>query len=460
MDEDHAMSPDSAKTPDLPPREKVKTFPTTPGVYLMKDALARVIYVGKAVNLRSRAGSYFTKQAELERRTADLVLEIADIDYIEAESEVDALLMEARLIKDIQPRFNSLLKDDKTFPYLQITTRDDFPRVEFTRQPESSGVKLYGPFTSAGKLRGTIAVLQKIFRFRTCTLDIEENDDRWRWFRPCLLASINQCTAPCNLRISKEDYREDIRRLKLFLDGGKASLLKEMEEDMKQASRELKFEKAARLRDEINSLKNLSLRGDLESHAQPEVFYIDPQKGLAGLKKILKLSELPRRIEGIDIAHLQGNETVASLVQFIDGLPFKPGYKRFKIESVEGVDDFASMREVVTRRFRRLVQEGESFPDLLLIDGGKGQLNAVMETFSMLGITPPTTISLAKREEEIYVPGESDPIKVSRHAFGLRLLQYVRDEAHRFAQHYHHMLRRKSALDGKVTGKRRKKKEN
>lgn len=460
MDDELPILPDPEKTPDLPPREKVKTFPTTPGVYLMKDSQARVIYVGKAVNLRSRAGSYFTKQAEFDRRTADLVLEITDIDYIEAESEVDALLMEARLIKDIQPRFNSLLKDDKTFPYLQITTREDFPRVEFTRQPESSGVKLYGPFTSAGKLRGTIAVLQKIFRFRTCTLDIEENDDRWRWFRPCLLASINQCTAPCNLRISKEDYREDIRRLKLFLDGGKASLLKEMEEDMKQASRELKFEKAARLRDEINSLKNLSLRGDLESHAQPEVFYIDPQKGLAGLKKILKLSELPRRIEGIDIAHLQGNETVASLVQFIDGLPFKPGYKRFKIESVEGVDDFASMREVVTRRFRRLVQEGESFPDLLLIDGGKGQLNAVMETFTMLGITPPTTISLAKKEEEIYVPGESDPIKVSRHAFGLRLLQYVRDEAHRFAQHYHHMLRRKSALDGKVTGKRRKRKEN
>ncbi len=148
---------------------------------------------------------------------------------------------------------------------------------------------------------------------------------------------------------------------------------------------------------------------------------------------------------------------MASLVQFIDGLPFKPGYKRFKIESVEGVDDFASMREVVTRRFRRLVQEGESFPDLLLIDGGKGQLNAVMETFTMLGITPPTTISLAKREEEIFVPGESDPIKVSRHAFGLRLLQYVRDEAHRFAQHYHHMLRRRSALDGKIGKKRRKK---
>ncbi len=439
----------------LTPREKVRRFPTSSGVYLMKDAEARVIYVGKAVNLRSRASSYFTTAAEVDRRTADLVTEIADIDFIETESEVDALLMEARLIKDIQPRFNSLLKDDKTFPYLQITTREDFPRVEFTRQPESSGVRLYGPFTSAGQLRGTIAVLQKIFRFRTCSLDIDEKDERWRWFRPCLLASINQCTAPCNLRVSREDYKEDIRRLRLFLDGGRNSLLAEMEESMKQASRDMKFEKAARIRDEIQSLKNLNLRGDLESHAQPEVFYIDPKKGLSALVKALGLNETPRRIEGLDIAHLQGSETVASLVQFIDGLPFKPGYKRYKIQTVQGVDDFASMREVVTRRFQRLADEGDTFPDLLLVDGGKGQLNAVMETFQLLGIKPPTTISLAKRDEEIFIPGQSESLKLSRHSFGLRLLQYVRDEAHRFAQHYHHMLRRKSTLGETTKGRKR-----
>lgn len=437
---------DSGAESGVSPREKVRAFPATPGVYLMKDSQGRVIYVGKAVNLRSRASSYFTATAEVDRRTAELVTEIADLDYIEAESEVDALLMEARLIKDIQPRYNSLLKDDKTFPYLQITTREDFPRVEFTRQPETSGVKLYGPFTSAGQLRGTIAVLQKIFRFRTCSLDIEQHDERWRWFRPCLLASINQCTAPCNLRISREDYREDIRKLRLFLDGGRSSLLRELEAAMKEASRELKFEKAARIRDEIKALESLNLRGDLESHAQPEVFYTDPRKGLAGLKKVLGLPEIPRRIEGVDIAHLQGSDTVASLVQFIDGLPFKPGYKRFQIRTVEGVDDFASMREVITRRFRRLSDEGEAFPDLLMIDGGKGQLNAVMETFQLLGITPPRTVSLAKREEEIYLPGESEPIRLSRHAWALRLLQYVRDEAHRFAQHYHHMLRRRSSL--------------
>jgi len=427
--------------------ERVRSFPSTPGVYLMKDAQDRVIYVGKAVNLRSRAGSYFTKGAEVDRRTAELVREICDIDCIETESEVDALLMEARLIKDIQPRFNSQLKDDKTFPYLQISTREDFPRVEFTRTPATKNVKLYGPFTNAGKLRGMIAVLQKIFRFRTCTLDIEESDERWRWFRPCLLASINQCTAPCNQRISKEDYRDDIRRLRLFLDGGRDRLMKQMGKDMMQASVELKYEKAARIRDDIESLKGLNLKGDLEQHAQPEVFYHDPKKGLAGLKKVLRLSELPRRIEGVDIAHLQGGETVASLVQFIDGLPFKHGYKRYKIRSVEGVDDYASMREVITRRFRRLSQEGESFPDLLLIDGGKGQLNAVMETMGQLEIVPPMTISLAKREEEIYVPGQSDPHRLSRHSYALRLLQYVRDESHRFAQQYHHLLRQKSTFD-------------
>lgn len=429
------------------PREKVKSFPTGPGVYLMKDERDRVIYVGKAVNLRSRAASYFTAAAARDRRTAELVTEIRDVDCIEVESEVDALLMEARLIKDIQPRFNSELKDDKSFPYLEITLNEDFPRVEFTRKPQPRGTKLYGPFTSAKKLRGTINVLQKIFRFRTCSLDIDEQDERWRWFRPCLLASINQCTAPCALRISKEAYREDIRKLTLFLDGHKLKLFQELEQQMRQAATDLKFELAARLRDELTALRNIHLRGDLDEHVQPEVFYTDPRKGLAGLKKIFRLPELPRRIEGVDIAHLHGGETVASLVQFLDGLPFKHGYKRYRIRTVDGVDDFGSIREVVSRRLRRLSQEGEAFPDILLIDGGRGQLNAALAAMQALGLTPPFTIALAKKEEEVYVPGEPEPRRLSRHSFALRLLQSIRDEAHRFAQHYHHLLRSKSALD-------------
>lgn len=431
------------------PREKVKTFPEAPGVYLMKDSQARVIYVGKAVNLRNRAGSYFTAAAAVDLRTAKLVPEIADIDYIQTHTEVDALLLESRLIKDIQPKYNQELKDDKTFPYLQITTNEDFPRVEFTRKPASSGVKLYGPFTSAKRLRATIVVLQKVFKFRNCGLDIEESDQRWRWFRPCLLANINQCSAPCNLRISKEDYRQDIRRLTMFLDGKGASLLKELQEEMLTASKELRFERAGKLRDAIKALESVdrNLKSVLENNLQPEAFYVDPKRGLHGLRKVFGLEKVPRRIEGMDIAHLQGGETVASLVSFIDGLPFKQGYKRFRIKTVEGVDDFASMREIVSRRFRRLQAEGEPFPDILLIDGGKGQLNAVMETFATLDIKPPFTLSLAKQQEEVFLPGESESYKLSRHSFGLRLLQFVRDEAHRFAQAYHHLLRRKSTFE-------------
>jgi excinuclease ABC subunit C len=290
-------------------------------------------------------------------------------------------------------------------------------------------------------------VLQKIFKFRTCSLDIEENDPKWRWFRPCLLASINQCTAPCNLRISKEEYRKDIERLKKFLDGGKKSLLVEMRAEMAQAAADRKYEKAGRLRDEIRMLESLGERGDLDTHVQPEVFYIDPKKGLAGLQKILKLKEQPRTIEGVDIAHLAGEETVASLVQFIDGLPFKPHYRRYKIRGVTGINDFASIHEVIARRFQRLHDESEVFPDILLIDGGKGQLSAGLAAFNAIGIEPPTVISLAKREEEIFVMGQAEPLKLSRHSFALRLLQYVRDEAHRFAQHYHHLLRRKTFLE-------------
>ena len=400
----------SGLTPFEQAAAKVRQFPQCPGVYLMKNRAGVVIYVGKATNLRSRAGSYFLKAASEEQRTADWIDQIADVDFLECESEVDALLVESRLIKDIQPVNNKIQKDDKTFPYLQITTHEDFPRVEVTREPSSTGVKLYGPFASAGSLRGAIQVLQRIFKFRTCSLDIEANDERWRWFRPCLLASIKQCTAPCNLRISKEDYRKDIKRLQMFLAGNKKRLLKQMKNEMLTASKELQFEKAAKLRDEIEMLESLDRRGELDTHEQPEVFHIDPKKGLAGLKQVLKLTETPRTIEGVDIAHLGGGETVASLVKFIDGLPFKPGYRRFKIKDVKGIDDFRSIHEVVSRRFQRLYDEQDAFPDILLIDGGKGQLSSAVAAFESLQIDPPVLLSIAKKNEELYRPGESEPI--------------------------------------------------
>jgi excinuclease ABC subunit C len=425
--------------------EKVRSFPHMPGVYLMKDAAGVVIYIGKAKDLRARAGSYFLKAAAEDPRTANLVQDIRDIDYLESKNEIDAILTEARLIKDILPKYNRDLRDSKTFPYLEIRVREDYPRVGFTREPSGHGTKLYGPFGNPRLLRGAIQSLQKIFMFRTCTLDIDAGDKRWQWFRPCLLHSIDQCTAPCNFRISKEDYRKDIKRLERVLDGEKDKLVAEIREDMDAAAKQLQFEEAARLRDEIEMLDSLDKRGALDTHVQPEVFPIDPKKGLAGLQKVLHLPHQPRIIEGVDVAHISGRETAASVVQFIDGLPFKPGYKRMRINETNG-DDFAAIHETVARRFQHLRRENETMPDVLLIDGGPGQLNAALSALAGLQIDPPTVISLAKREELIHVIHADKPLRLTRRSYALRLLQYVRDEAHRFAQHYHHILRRRSTL--------------
>jgi len=442
------VPPISAQTPDeRDPAQKASGFPTTPGIYLMKDGGGNVIYVGKAKNLRNRASSYFARDSVHDHRIRDWIGFVRDVDFIETADSIAAMFMEARMIKDIRPKFNKNLKDDKTFPYLQIRTREEFPRVEVTRKPRRNGVRLYGPFVNTKSLKIAINVLQQLLQFRTCALDIKSSEEKWRWFRPCLLHSIHRCTAPCNFRVSREDYRRQIKKLIFVLEGKKDKLLARMGKEMLAASTALNFEKAKRIRDEITALQKLDLRGDVDRDAQPEVFPIDPKKGLQGLRKILGLEKTPRTIEGMDIAHLSGQDTVASLVSFLDGLPFKPGYRRFKIKSVAGVDDFASMREVVTRRFRRLREEDEVFPDILLIDGGKGQLNAALDAFRSLEIEPPCLISLAKQEEEIFRPSEAESIKLSRHSAALRLLQYVRDEAHRFAQHFHHMLRRKRLTD-------------
>jgi excinuclease ABC subunit C len=445
-DLDDRLAPPVSEQTDRPSAaDKVRTFPQSPGVYLMKDETGAVIYVGKAVNLRSRAGSYFTAEAARDLRTRELVKHIRDIDYIPADNGVDALLKEARLIKDIRPRFNKELKDGKTYPYLQIRTREEYPRVTITRNPRRRGVRLFGPFTSKTALKGAVIALQKLLKFRTCSLDIKDGDDRWRYFRPCLLHSIRQCTAPCNFRVSRVEYRRQIKKLILVLEGKSARLVNRMEREMHEAAGNMQFERAARIRDEIKAVQKLELRGEKgkEQQHQPELFHTDPKKGLLGLQKVLGLPKAPRTIEGFDIAHLGGQDTVASLVSFLDGLPFKDGYRRFKVRTVEGVDDFASMREVIVRRFKRLSDDQRPFPDILLIDGGKGQLSAALDAFRALGIEPPTVISLAKQEEEIFRPGAAESIKLSRHSAALRLLQFVRDEAHRFAQHYHHILRRR-----------------
>ncbi|HEX8340211.1 MAG TPA: excinuclease ABC subunit UvrC [Tepidisphaeraceae bacterium] len=437
--------------------EKARTLPKTPGVYLMKDDRGRVIYVGKSHALRDRVSSYFLPSTKLEIKKAPLLDHVVDFETLEMETEVEALLAENRLIKDIQPRFNARLLDDKTFPYLEVTTGEDFPGVYVTREPQSKGTKLYGPFTSVYQLKEAVTHLQKAFKFRTCTLDIVEGDDKRRFFRPCLLHAINQCTAPCAAKIDKEAYGDDTRRLTRFLDGERKTVLKEIERDMAEAAKTLNFEKAAKKRDELKALQSLSKRaakGD-QQYWQPEAFVHNPMENVDALQKALGLERPPRLIEGFDIAHLQGGEMVGSMVSFIDGVPFKSGYRRYKIKHGQGNNDFLSLQEVVSRRYREAGENHELYPDVILIDGGIGQLHAAMDAFKTMDVRPPMVISLAKKEELIYTQHHGDPIRLTRNHLGLKLLQYIRDEAHRFAQYYHHILRRKATLDEQVKQGRR-----
>lgn len=432
-------------------RETIRTFPAAPGLYFMKDAADKVLYIGKAKNLRSRAASYFQPGANLAESRGPWIVEMvnktATVEFLQTESEVDAILQEARLIKDIHPPYNSDLKDAKSFPYLEITTRQEFPGVYITRNPQDSRNKLFGPFTNVKELRAVMNVLQKIFKFRTCSLDISTKDEKRRFFRPCLLYNIKQCTAPCGDRVSKADYKAQIKDLVKFLQSKRSTVLRDLKKKMEAASAAMDFETAAMVRDRIRLIENLDRRGTVEGNVQPEVFAGDPAEALAKLQALLGAEQLIRIIEGFDIAHLAGAETVGSMVQFIDGRPFKEGYRRFKIKTVRGVDDYAGLKEIVTRRYRRAMAGEELWPDLVLIDGGVGQLHAAEEAFREMNAPVPQLASIAKKEEIVYIHGQDKPLKLPAHSPARKLLQYVRDEAHRFARHYHHILRRKKTLN-------------
>jgi excinuclease ABC subunit C len=443
-------------------REKIQDFPTGPGLYFMKGAKEEVLYIGKAKNLRSRVASYFQPSSDIMESRGPKIVEMLNkvetVDFIETETEVDAMLKEARLIKDIQPAYNSDLLDDKTFPYLEITTGDDFAGVYITRTPRAKGNRLFGPFASAKDLRAVFVELQKIFKFRSCTLDIRADDEKRRFFRPCLLHSINQCVAPCGARIGKAEYKTIIRDLIKFLQSKRATALRQLKKEMEEASAKMDYEKAGVLRDRIRLIGKLDERGEPGEDVQPEVFAAEPTEALVKLQKILDSANPVRIIEGIDIANIGGKEAVGSLVKFIDGRPFKAGYRRFKIKTVEGSDDYAMIAEVVRRRYKYALAGEELWPDLILIDGGLGQLHAAENALKQLltaenAESAEKTLSnlrvagIAKREEELYLQGSRRPLKLPRQSPALKLLQYVRDEAHRFAQHYHHLLRSKKLLE-------------
>ena len=431
---------DEPAPPQQSLQDRVASFPHGPGVYLMKDDRGRVLYVGKAADLRARVSSYFRPGSD-DRATVPLLLsELADVEVLVCDSEVDALLMESRLIKDVQPKYNVLLKDDKTYPLLEITAREDFPRVRITREPLRTS-RVFGPFIDAGGLHTALRLLQRVFKFRTCKLDISADDPKRRFFRPCLLYYIDCCTAPCAAHIDKSAYNASIAEFIRFLAGKQRDMRKRLERKMKEASAKRRFEQAAAYRDQLRAIEALSRRSLKGDYPPSEILTVDPADALRDIEEVFNLAKTPRTIEGVDVANLSGREAVGGLVSFVDGHPFKSGYRRFRIKTVEDVDDYRMIDEVVTRRFRRLKEEDGPFPDVLLIDGGKGHLNTALAALRALDVSLPLVLGLAKEQEEIYVSGSEGPIKLDRTSDALKLLQHVRDEAHRFAQHYHHLLR-------------------
>ena len=426
--------------------EKLKELPDRPGVYLFKDASGRVLYVGKAVSLRKRVSSYFQPGRPLSAKLMQLVRQTADLEWIGPGSEAEALLYESSLIKEKQPKYNVSLRDDKSYPFLKVTVEEEFPRLYIGRGTHEPGVKAIGPFANATLLRQAFGAVRRIIPFRTC---------RTLPARACLDYHLRLCRAPCEGKISRAQYQENLSRVIRLMEGKKEEVLEDLRAGMQRAAEERRYEEAAKIRDQIGGLLQLASRPRR----------LIPAEALADLQSVLQLPRLPRRIEGFDVSNIYGREAVGSCVCFVDGKPWKDGYRRFRVKSVAGIDDFAMMREILRRRYQGLspqgtVPEKKPHPDLVLIDGGRGHLNAALEVLKELKLDLPAA-GIAKEFEEIFLPGRREPILLPPESRALQLLQRVRDEAHRFAIGYHRLLRGKHALASALdeipgVGKRRR----
>ncbi len=555
--------------------EQLKQLPANPGVYLMKDAGGKIIYVGKAGNLSNRVRSYFQASAKLAPKTQQQVAEAHELEFFITNSEYEALILENNLIKRYRPLYNVRLKDDKGYPYIRINLNEDWPTVAFTRSMKNDGARYFGPFTSPWSVKQTLKVLESIFRFRSCEKPITGTDKR-----PCLKYHLGHCLAPCTGFVSKEEYKEAIKQIVLFLEGKQDKVIREFEQQMKSASEALDFERAAQLRDRIGAIRNViegqriaaQVSGEEDAiafvtdkdQAYVQVFFVRgskligresfvltganaeepkqimtsfvkqyyasatyippllllqypiddkdairdwlrhkrnsavnisvPRQGnkkqliqvvaenaeqglkqmkvkqfaapmamesaLRELQEKLGLPHLPERIEGYDISNIQGKEAVGSMVVFENGRAKPSHYRRFRIKTVPEANDYAMLQEVLGRRFKRMtgdqpdVDKKETWgilPDLVLIDGGKGQLNAAHTAVKEAGAGKLAIASLAKENEEIFIPGRQTPIVLPHNSLGLQLLQRVRDESHRFAVAYFTKVHKKktftSALD-------------
>ena len=458
-----------------PLRKKIGEIPHKPGIYLMKDRFGTVIYVGKARDLRKRVSQYFhpSRRQGWDLKFNALVEGIHDVDVHLVKSEPEALLLEGKLIKEFHPRYNVSFRDDKRFLLLKVNLNDPIPRFTLTRLKQEDGARYFGPFANSGSLRRTLALVRRKFSLRGCRpLTPGEAD-----YRHCLYANLKFCTAPCIANVTREAYLAQVQGACEFLSGQSEEMENQLEAEMKKAAGALDFETAAQLRDALADLKNTTQKTNKFLRLPYTLpMALDPQRDLVELAAALNLPGPPERIEGFDISNISGTFAVASMVSFKNGRPDRSNYRRFRMKTVTGQDDFACMAETIRRRYRRLVgmERGTSssppsdaeggqdvpdstvssaegapaanpphLPDLILIDGGKGQLNAALGELQILGLEKIPAIGLAKEFEEIFLPGQSEPLRLSHDTGALKLLQRVRDESHRFANTYNAKLRLK-----------------
>ncbi|MCM8801057.1 MAG: excinuclease ABC subunit UvrC [Candidatus Omnitrophica bacterium] len=402
----------------------IKKLPDTAGVYIFKDEQGRIIYIGKAKSLRKRVQAYFSHF--LSTKTQAMVAKIAEIEYRIAGSESQAQLLEASLIKQHLPIYNISLKDDKSFPLIRITD-EEFPAINICRRKKISqqDTSLYlGPYTNAKLLRQALRSIRKIFGFRSC---------RRLPKKICLYGRINLCPAPCIGKISIEDYQEIIQEIKMFLTSQNEKLIEHLNSKMQLLAKEKRFEEAARIRDQIYAL-SVIFKSQKTYHDE-----LEDLKNLLGLKKI------PERIEAFDVSNLFGKEACGSMVSFYKGVPDKANYRRFRIKTVEKIDDYKMLAEILFRRYSRVIRENLFLPDLILIDGGRSHLLTAQRQLLNLGLKIPLA-GIAKDKENIYIPDKAKPIRLDLSTPALNLIRRIRDEAHRFAISYHRLLRKKSLI--------------
>ncbi len=539
-------------------KEKLDRLPDRPGVYLHKDAKGQVIYIGKAASLRSRVRSYFQESRARDPKTDALVQQIRDLEFIVTDNELEALILESNLVKKHRPRYNIILRDDKHYPFLKLTTNEDFPRLVVARRVVKDGAAYFGPFYPATAMRETLRLVRQLFPLRTCRINIDGSLQR-----PCIQYDIHRCNAPCTGWESREGYWRTVRDVERFLEGKEDDLAKELTREMEHAAAEMKFERAAALRDQIQALNMVRERQKIISTDEAdqdivgvvrqggeacvqlffvrkgrllgrESFFFDavsgwsdgeilsafvrqfyatnvmppqeilvseelpeqdliaqwlsqrrggktevhaPQRGkkrefvsmaeenaalalqthllsrddrrqvvLEELQQALNLPGLPHRIEGFDVSNIQGTEACGSMVVWENGAIKKDEYKRFKIKTVEGADDYAMMGELLRRRYSRVLEEEGALPDLVLLDGGRGQLHVGLKVLEDLGLDYLPIVSLAKQEEEVYTPESLHPLVLDLTSPALHTLQKIRDEAHRFAVSYHKRLRSRRTI--------------